>query len=98
MSSKDILAVNKVASVQNNDTGKGYESVPTKTPNRSEYAATIAQKMNNSQSVNKQKKSRVIQAPVSGKPDGSTDEAATEQSYTESPSKHRKIIRGFPQS
>ena len=38
-------------------------------------------------------KSIIIQAPASVKPDGSTSDAATE-----SPSKHRKIIRGFQQS
>ena len=39
-SSKDIMSIKKTVSVQNVHTeSKGYESVPTKTPNRSEYHA-----------------------------------------------------------
>jgi len=90
MSSKDILHLKKTASINQMAVSetKGYESVPTKTPNRSEYQVQkIMGKTSNKH------KSIIIQAPASVKPDGSTSDAATE-----SPSKHRKIIRGFQQS
>lgn len=80
----------KVASVRDvngNFEGKGYESVPTKTPNRSEFAAQVSKSKH---------KSIIMQASANAKADGSTvDDAATEKANTESPSKHRKIIRSF---
>ena len=85
----------KVASVQNviQTVDKGYESVPTKTPNRSEYHAA--------KNATSKHKSIIVQsnssqpASNSQKPDGSVDDGNTEKAYTESPSKHRKFIRGF---
>ena len=83
------MTVKRTTSVQNGQhEDKGYESVPTKTPNRSEYHAV-------SKTVSKHK-SIIIQAP---KADTHTDESATEKTYTtDSPSKHRKIIRSIQQS
>lgn len=88
-SAKESSQLKKVASVRdvNGHEGKGYESVPTKTPNRSEFAAQ--------KSKNKHK-SIIIQAPVNARPEGSaTEDGTTDKANTESPSKHRKIIRNF---
>lgn len=91
-SSSQIKKVASVREVNGLLETKGYESVPTKTPNRSEFGAQKA----NSKSKHK---SIIIHPPVSVKPDGSTaDDADTEKANTESPSKHRKIIRGFQHS
>lgn len=85
---KKVASVREVNGLLEN---KGYESVPTKTLNRSEFAA---------QKSKSKHKSIIIQAPVNGgKPESSTaDDAVTEKANTESPSKHRKIIRGFQHS
>jgi hypothetical protein len=70
---------------------RGYDSVTTKTPNRSEYQGTKV----TCKTSNKHKSIIIIQAPSSAKADGSTDDAAIDKAFTESPSKHRKIVRGF---
>jgi len=68
--------------------------VPTKTPNRSEYQTNkdVAK-----QSL-KQHASVILQAPFVVKSELSADDTATEKTQTESPTKHRKIVRGFQQS